>query len=1505
MATLSVDRWAVAALRMGAVSVTLGQTTLSATGTLGAIASGSLSVALAGASLSATSTIEAGSGADYIGNIAVPVIAPDGTFPIVPDFGYGMAIAPEVAVHRFGSANAKIEQRFLLGTGAKRFSIFKARMSPTERNALRVFWEEHKAGYGAFTYNCPGEQGIGTTAYTCRFANEPLSLEQLTDMLCTTGVTLIEIPTTAPEYTITSTLTRFPSAALESALLEQVQELIPLVKIQPKETGYPAIYVSDRRCTVGDQLYQARLLDWDGISQGMSGESDHAQFNFGNADRVMRDLVNDVDLTRAAIEFSIYHVQTGVKLDLWAGEVTDWTLDSGPVFTLSASDGFHELRLPYPTRKISRSCWKNYNDGVTCPYATQSTGLDTTNFPQADASACDLSYDGKNGCLAHGMKHYFGGIIASPQGVRVKDNSTGVWGYGRSTITSTSIVADSVYDQVLPEIYTDDEPYIDKDGNTVTGMPVPAKIAAGREESDFYQALGIIGEGPLELHGGTQRYKLDGQYNHGNPGTDGLRRYSGTDPAGATDYFSLDSAGDVAKDFRDVVDGDTTYRDNFAAGTAFVVIRRNDEKGLQLSYPTEHMMEANVLNGLQGWIWSAPGTRSWGVLTNPIWIVVNMILRAKGLQYAAAATAETLFVVEDAIAAADICDTLVTPMTNTLRRVWIEDDELPKPYGYWDYTTIATETQFKFRGILQEEKPLRDWISEVLNNCLGYFSFDFNRLSLGIRVNSSTVEAFTEGNILFNSLRLSPLKPSFNHLTAVFADSEYQFAGNSMTIFDADHAKLVGGAVSPLYLKANLNLVGTASKSQAARIVTTRLREELGGITQAEWKAARQVRFGTTVLALNTKPGMVCSMTHDDMPSGSGEFRVTGWRLNKDWSIDIDGRTTTDSMYDMTIGPKPEDVQADPVPEELGRSLNVPDQLQDIHMVSGADVKVGCIAKKFNAAIDEAELRYRWARGDSSVESVDLDFTENLALEDDDGPYLILNAVTGLKANHQGINYTITVPEEGTLHYTWRLHNNAGWSAWSCGNWKPIKVTRQAVVQSIDPVDVAPPSSSLAERVMVKAGPTPGTVVVMRDRPEENCDTVLFTHAQIWDGSVGQRYEIDANTGPAVTYYDGSAIAHQFDSTRTRISRVDAGGFSGVEAGMYAYISGLDGQFNIRHTTEYPIAEVTATELVLDSPRVDQYQTLTDIRLKVCKPPWEWATHGYIGRAGHVGQSYWQIQNPDGTYGDKTTRVFESVPIPIGNIALGNVKARMWIHTRYSCDDGGVESVGPVFRYDIVNTPDSGNPSGFGGPTHTLSILTHADDASIPEGCMAFRAQRDTINYQSVVAVEVALHNTATMHGPYKAQRDANPSDVLVDTGATVTVTPQQRVINIALTGGASDGRGTLQGKTMLFHNGTASKPDLNLDGDIIKYHYEDRIELWSGIQKGGTFTYVIVECWWTLNTWEKTFWVPGEMKGNAAGFNFEDTYWQTMPVPILPGTWYAQAYSKNTYGVSDQAAES
>lgn len=814
----------------------------------------------------------------YIGNILVPEITPSGTFPLVPDYPWGRAHRPQVIVHQFGSRNAKTEQRFCLGNGSKRFTVRKAGMTEADRIALVDFWELNQGGYGAFTYNAPNDNGVGTTAFTCRFEDQRLTWEFLLDFLSQTGVALIEIPAAVAPYTLNFTLIRFPDGTLTAALLPQAQRLIPLVKITPKETGYPAMYLSDRACQVGSQVYQPRLLEFDGIAQGLGGESDEANFTFGNADRVMMELANDVDLYRASLEFSLFHVSTGIKLDLWKGDVIDWSFDAGPVFSLRAADGLYELNLPYPTRRISRTCWKRAGDGVNC-----------TPGPTFD---CDKGFSTPNGCVSHSRANQFGGIIAVPQAVRTKDNSTGTWGFGRSPLTSTSLVADSIYDQVVPEIYCNftEAP----EGDWSAGLPINAKIAAGRDEGDFYTALGIVGEGPIGLYAGPYLtstpiktpHLLDGAPPHGLVAmprsiSDGIRLSAGADPN--PDPFALGEGGE----------GKQSWGAERAAGTAFAEIRRIDQKGLQLSKLSEHAMQVTIRSGLGGWVWTGPGSKS-GVsaLTNPVWIAINAMLRALGLRAASASVQEGYFDVAAAVVAAGICNEVV--------------DALVGP---------GTETQFQFVGIIQEEKPLRDWITEILQGCLGYFTFSFGKLRIGIRVNSSVIEPFTAGSILFNSLALSPLRPSFNHLTANFADEEFQFVSNSVQLYDIDHAKLIGG-VAPQFLKASLNLAGCPTKSQALRVVQVRLGEELGGIDTDEWREARNIAFKTTVLALNVEPGMVCSMTHDDMPGGSGEFRVISWRLNKDFSIDIQGRTTTDGMYDPLVGPKPADVPAPELPVE-------------------------------------------------------------------------------------------------------------------------------------------------------------------------------------------------------------------------------------------------------------------------------------------------------------------------------------------------------------------------------------------------------------------------------------------------------------------------------------------------------------------------------------------------------------------------------------------------------------
>ena len=345
--------------------------------------------------------------AETIGRIAITAESASVSFPLVTDFAHGRAVARQVIAHSFG--DPRVEQRFYIGDPATRYTLLRRTLSNPQRAALARFWQDSRGGVVSFLYSVPQEDQTFEVK-TVRFENVPLTLEDLTGSICSCGVTFVEVPDPddAPTYATSSggSLVRFPNAALAYALCEEVQEIIPLVKIRVAEVAVPDIFLSDRRVTVDGDLYQPRLLRVGEpgsdvlISQSIDGSSDDVQFAFGNADRVMIRLANDTELKWATIELSLYHVQTGYKLNLWAGRVVDWASDSGPEFIVRASDPLSALTLSSPVGICSRSCWRRYGqDG--CPAAIGTQPLDLAHFPSADAAWCDLGYDTANGCLAH------------------------------------------------------------------------------------------------------------------------------------------------------------------------------------------------------------------------------------------------------------------------------------------------------------------------------------------------------------------------------------------------------------------------------------------------------------------------------------------------------------------------------------------------------------------------------------------------------------------------------------------------------------------------------------------------------------------------------------------------------------------------------------------------------------------------------------------------------------------------------------------------------------------------------------------------------------------------------------------------------------------------------------------------------------------------------------------------------------------------------------------------
>jgi hypothetical protein len=211
-------------------------------------------------------------------------------------------------------------------------------------------------------------------------------------------------------------------------------------------------------------------------------------------------------------------------------------------------------------------------------------------------------------------------------------------------------------------------------------------------------------------------------------------------------------------------------------------------------------------------------------------------------------------------------------------------------------------------------------------------------------------------------------------------------------------------------------------------------------------------------------------------------------------------------------------------------------------------------------------------------------------------------------------------------------------------------------------------------------------------------------------------------------------------------------------------------------------------------------------------------------------------------------------------------------------------TAGPItVAYNQTVTTDTGNPSGCSG----LSIITTVEDATIPEGCMAFRFSRDTYNYKSIVAAEIALSVTSPGHGPYAAQRSAHAADVLAS-GTGLSIVGGKKIIDLTISSPAPP---NLNGKVLLiFKTG-----DEALTGDFITLHGASTIEVATGFARTDTYNWAVVEWWGPLNAWEQTFWVPDDFKIS----DLDQATWQTKPVPLISGTFYGVAYTHNLFGVS------
>lgn len=982
--------------------------------------------------------------ADRLGRITVPTPVSSGlTFPLLPDYGFGyLQQGGDVIEHRFGSGATLQTQRFFTGFGARQFDLQIRTLSYADRITLINFYQAVQGSFQSFTYNAPSPGSSATTPYEVIFKAAPLILDHSSSR-SSAKMTFIEIVSTAtmPVYPVSGVDTRFPGAVLTPALLSETQQLIPLIHIKVRDPGVPDLYLSDRRSKIGGQVYLPRVLDIGVagssviLSQDISGKSDNLTFTLGNADRAMSLFIKDTSLQFSQIDLSLYHVQSQVLLQLWKGTVISWQLDGSPNFKIQCADGLWPVMQAYPRRIVSRQCWKTFNDGENCPWSHVSNQLIG---PGALSGSCDYYFNSPNGCLAHGMSPYFGGHPDFPQSVVIKDDGTGiVGGFLRSTVTSTSIVSDSIWGKALPEIWANDS------GSPQLAYWANALVAAVRDESTFEDVLGIIGAGPIGGYEGmTIQTNADGYMFIVAPFADGfppqglkvnsslqltgpiqsgygLRQTYGADPAvsifgvvninnltvtwvsGANfsnpifssgnsinfqiggntvsavilavasstvlyllpmivgvseqgygvynnvlwaivaDAFSLGQGTPQNWFVADPNFGNTlsvsAWSNNilsttsgsgqiipFAAGTAITELRYSKSPGSGIS-PTRagsHTMSIPISRGLTGYTYN-PGGSSQSVvfgLTNPFWIAVNSYWRALGIS-PTDVTNQLATIILSSITnsagsgAADIANLSITPVIGV------------SPSG----ATIATVTQWVFQGSIGPDiKPFRDWLIEILNTAMGYFSFQFGQLRLGIRFTAVPSISYTVSNMLYQSLRITPAAQHFEDLTIYYADRDLQGQQNTAQYSDKDHAAYYGRAGSPL--AAHIRSVGTCTLEQGLRYATIRTREEIGGILRSdlsdpyvEFDNCNLAVWKSTVLALDTDIGDVVEITHPDIPTYPGPpaglsgpnfnppgsfpantwpFRVRKWTLFKDYSVEIEAQSVTDSMYALETGPK-------------------------------------------------------------------------------------------------------------------------------------------------------------------------------------------------------------------------------------------------------------------------------------------------------------------------------------------------------------------------------------------------------------------------------------------------------------------------------------------------------------------------------------------------------------------------------------------------------------------------
>ena len=125
-------------------------------------------------------------------------------FPLLTQPPFGVSVARAVITHRFGSLDAKQEQRYYAGIGPRTFQFRRPNLNWSESRQLKAFWESMQGPWKAFTYTVPNPDNTNTQVLVT-FEQAPISFEYLRNA-AQVGLNFVEVvdPTAAPVYTVAS-----------------------------------------------------------------------------------------------------------------------------------------------------------------------------------------------------------------------------------------------------------------------------------------------------------------------------------------------------------------------------------------------------------------------------------------------------------------------------------------------------------------------------------------------------------------------------------------------------------------------------------------------------------------------------------------------------------------------------------------------------------------------------------------------------------------------------------------------------------------------------------------------------------------------------------------------------------------------------------------------------------------------------------------------------------------------------------------------------------------------------------------------------------------------------------------------------------------------------------------------------------------------------------------------------------------------------------------------------